>query len=361
MQGNSVGGGSPLRSDETVGATRGDRACSYPSTEHPEKTAPAARYAVRWGCIPGELRERAQWLVATPDASGACKVPMSVNPCGDLVAGSSTNRQTWLSFNHAAAVAYERRLGIGYVLSADDPFACIDLDVKNQQNAPGTPDKWTTQEQLDRFLAITQAFDTYTERSQSGVGLHLWARGKIGQGCKRDGVELYSQERFIVCTGDVWMNRPLRDRQEWLTTMAQQMRPTSTAIELVEKPPLESDYDHWQRKARASNGWKFVELWYGRWQALGIGDGSQSCADLALVRMLCFNNPSNEQVRRMFFASALGQRNKPHTHRTYLNGLIQFARTEEEAERALSTAAARAMAPGIDAEIAAYRAKWGAR
>ena len=171
------------------------------------------------------------------------------------------------------------------------------------------------------------------------------------------GVEVYSQERFIVCTGNTWLPRSLADRQDMLDAMATQMRALGTPpVALVELPPIESDGDQWHHKASASNGAKFQELWFGRWQALGIGDGSQSCADMALVRMLCFNNPSNEQVRRLFRLSALGQRKKA-LRVDYVDGMIAEARAAD-AERAQEHAqAAAAMAPAFDAALEQYRAR----
>ncbi|MDE2317292.1 MAG: hypothetical protein KGK06_12870, partial [Xanthomonadaceae bacterium] len=69
----------------------------------------------------------------------------------------------------------------------------MDLDVKDE----------TPPEVLARFQKIIETFDSYTERSTSGRGYHIWLKGDIGAGRRRDGVEVYSQERFIVCTGNV--------------------------------------------------------------------------------------------------------------------------------------------------------------
>lgn len=329
-----------------------DRAASYPNTGSGPIAAPAGPYAaafaraahatgttVPWCNIPRELRERKQWLVAIG------KVPHTGWARVGLTPASVTDPTSWLMFEDAVTLAGWGKLerGIGYVLSADDPCTCIDLDVKDD----------TTPEQLERFRRILYGFDTYSERSLSGRGVHIWCRGKVGKGLRRDGVEVYSQERFIVCTGDLVFDRPIVDRQDFLDAMTTQMRALGTpSVELVEVPPLESDYDHWQRKAGAVNGAKFLELWFGRWQALGIGDGSQSCADLALIRMLCFNNPSNEQVRRMFRLSALGQRKKA-ARVDYVDGMIAEARAADAERARVHAQITAAMAPSIDAELKA--------
>lgn len=288
----------------------------------------------QWMRLPSEMRQRQQWLLAAPDAKGALKVPMSVNATGELIAGSSTARNTWLTFDHAAAIAAERGFGLGYVLAFDDPFTCIDLDVKNATNYPDDPDKWSTPDQISLYARMAHGFDCYTERSISGQGLHIWCQGKIGAGLKRDGVELYSQERFIACTGDVYLDRPIRDRQEFLTQMASQMRAQSQArsTELVERDATESDMEVYERAANAANADKFLALCQGRWEEMGEYP-SQSEADLALMSMFTFYSQSNEQCRRLFRMTALGKRAKATKDDRYLNFTLSLIRTRQANEQ----------------------------
>ncbi|MFX8539116.1 hypothetical protein ABTL98_18685, partial [Acinetobacter baumannii] len=85
------------------------------------------------------------------------------------------------------------------MLSAEDPFTCIDLDIKAD----------TPQEQCDRASSIIKTLNSYTEYSQSGKGFHIWVYGNIGKGLRRDNVEIYSQERFIICTGNTLKSEPI--------------------------------------------------------------------------------------------------------------------------------------------------------
>lgn len=317
-------------SDECAGSTL--------STGEVPIVAPAAAQAaqrvVHWQNIPQELRERPQWLMAGPNARGELKVPTSVTADGRLCPGSSTNPATWLSFDRAAEVAWAQGLGLGYVLSAGDPYSCVDLDVKNRHNYPDEPDRWTPQEDLDLYARMVDAFESYCERSQSGQGLHIWCLGNIGRGVKRNGVELYSQERFIACTGDVRLDRPIIDRQEFLTNMVSQMEAMAErapVVELVEVPPTESNSAIFQRASTAANAEKFNMLWRGAW--LGRPEyPSQSEADMALMAMLAFYSPSNAQCREMFRESELGKRKKATKNDRYLDYTLRRIRSRMAAE-----------------------------
>ena len=303
----------------------------------------------QWARLPLEMRERQQWLLAAPDARGDLKVPTSVNASGELVPGSSTGRHTWLTFDHAVHCAVQHGLGIGFVLAFDDPFSCVDLDVKNAVNYPNDPDKWTTAEAIARMAAMAHGFDTYTERSISGQGLHLWCLGKVGAGLKRDGVELYSQERFIVCTGDVYLDKPVRDRQQFLTSMATQMRAATQTRDtaLVELEPMQSDMEVYERAANAANADKFLMLCQGRWEQMGEYP-SQSEADLALMSMFTFYSQSNEQCRRLFRMTELGKRAKAVKDDRYLNFTLSLIRARQANERRVLENIAAGAQPMID-------------
>lgn len=245
-----------------------------------------------WNRIPAELRDRAQWCI-TP-GTDADKAPRQTSGAH----ASSTNASTWTTFEAACAEAARRDWHIGYVLSADDPFACIDLDVKDD----------TTQETLDLFQRIVLGVDSYTECSRSGKGLHIWVLGKIGAGHKRGGVEVYSQERFIICTGNVWRDGLIEERQSVLTNMVSMMRSDEQSENVPDEPEEETDAGIMTRAMNAGNADKFNSLCKGDWKALGYK--SQSEADAALMSILCFWSKNNAQVRRVFRMTELGKREK---------------------------------------------------
>lgn len=303
-------------------------------------------HAQTWMNLPYELRERPQWAVA-----GASKAPMAAGPQGGLRLVSVTEPSTWMTFEQACEIAWANRetvtthvtsdgvtvrqvgLEIGYILNAADPFTCIDLDVKDAESTPNDPSKWTTAEDWDRYLSIVEHFSSYTERSRSGKGIHVWVRGNIGRGFRRDGVEIYSQERFIISTGTVWNPKPIEDREFLLTNMVQMMRPVGKEVLLEELPEEADDWYILQIAISAANGDKFTDLWKGKWREYDFP--SQSEADLALMSMFTFYSESNAQCRRLFRESGLGKREKATKNDTYLNNTLKTIRDRQARERSV--------------------------
>lgn len=268
-----------------------------------------------WQDLPSDLRSVPKWCIAAPDKS-----PWTVTGSH----ASVTNPAHWTDFYSACVLAQQWGAGIGFVLSEDDEFACIDLDVKDD----------TSQEDLDRYWKIVQAFDSYTEFSRSGRGLHIWVRGHIGAGARRGGVEVYSQQRFMICTGRALPGyaKPVERRQELLDMLLADIRRGQDArtevLEEVEE--TEADEDIWKRASQAENGPKFNQLWAGDWK--GLHYPSQSEADLSLLSMLCFYSKSNDQIRRLFRMSALGKREKATKNDKYIDRTLTMIRSRQKRE-----------------------------
>lgn len=293
--------------------------------------------------IPEEMRWATQWCVAGPDKS-----PYSLSPSG-LYRAKVTEPCQWLDFEDAIEAAravgrvpyqfgpkdsptvVELDCAIGYVIAEGDSVTCIDLDVKDKDNEPD-PTKWTTQAQMNRFWAIVQAFSSYTEKSLSGKGLHIWVRGKIGKGCRRDGVEVYSQERFIICSGNVVNPVPIQERQGLLDILVKEMQSgqANETTELVEVEAIDTDQVVWERASKAANNDKFLPLCEGRWVDLGYP--SQSEADLSLMSMFCFYSKSNSQCMRLFRMTGLGRREKAVKDDRYLNYTLSRIRGRQAKE-----------------------------
>jgi primase-polymerase (primpol)-like protein len=340
----TAGTAAALQAPEEPGGTCSP--CSVPQTPQAPATAPP------WHLLPQELRDRRQWLLAGANDAGELKVPRSLNrttwtPC----AGSHSEPLTWLDYETARAAADHFGLGLGYVLHKDDPYTCVDFDVKNASNAPNNPEKWTGAEDVRRMQMLVEDLDSYTELSQSGQGVHVWVRGKIGEGLKKRGVELYSQQRFIVCTGRSIHEpaKPIEDRQAEVSELAAAMRGPDAVLvahmDLADVPTAESDEVLIERARSYANASKFNALWNGEWAAWtepgNNGEPrqpypSQSEADMALMGILCMLSKSNEQCRRLFLSSELGQREKAQGRHggRYLNYMLRKIRARQAAEDA---------------------------
>lgn len=252
----------------------------------------------QWQNIPQEKRKLPQWCVAAPSHLPD-KRPYQCNGYPASVSDPST----WTTFDRAAEYAHRHGANIGFVLTPDDDLAVIDFDVKAE----------TTQEQLDGFAMLINGLNSYTELSRSGRGVHVWVRGVVGAGCRRDGVELYDRERFMICTGNVIKGYPLtiEPRQEAIDWM----RPLMSAraghsVPLVEVEPTRTDEAVWAALIRHEKfASKILPLCEGRWSELGYPSPSE--ADHALISYMANSTQSNEQVRRMFRQTKLAHCHRP--------------------------------------------------
>jgi hypothetical protein len=264
--------------------------------------------------IPYELQQLAQWVVS--DKQGKFeKVPR--NPRTGNFA-DVMDPGTWGTFAEACA-CHDKH--VGFVLSKNDPYCIIDLD------AP------ITQEQTKRHARILEAFETYAEFSQSGKGVHIICRGSVPAGARRDKVEVYSDSRYMICTGSAYRNLPIVDTQPLLNLLFHEMsKDRQTVVELVQQEGAFTDEQVYNMARDANNGDKFVKLWSGLWQ----GDyPSQSEADFALMSMLCFYSKDNEQCRRLFRWSGLAKdpsgnlRPKTFRDNKYVNYMLGKQRAKE--------------------------------
>lgn len=265
----------------------------------------------QWANLPNELKERPQWVVA--DKS---KTPYQCNGRK----ASPTDPSTWTDFSTACAYAKKHNFNIGYVLSTDDPFTCIDLDIKAD----------TPQEQCDRASSIIKTFNSYTEYSQSGKGFHIWVYGNIGKGLRRDNVEIYSQERLIICTGNTFKSEPIKYKKDILDNMVSQLQDDKGKFEpLPDQPEIETDESIMEKAWNAGNKEKFQALWFAELdtnlQAIGL-DHSQ--ADLSLIQMLAFYTNNNDQLIRLWHKSNLGKRIKAN-RKDYIKSTIRKARQNQ--------------------------------
>jgi putative DNA primase/helicase len=156
-----------------------------------EQTAPNKRLLlVKVEGIPEELRVRPQWVVWKAVGDKPDKVPYSARTGRKA---SSTDLLTWGTFEEALQ-AYENGeyAGLGFVFSSADPYTGIDVD--NCVGGDGEIALWA--------LEIVRYFNSYTELSATGTGLHIIVRGDVPNR-RKDEVEVYSSKRYFTVTGHV--------------------------------------------------------------------------------------------------------------------------------------------------------------
>ncbi len=276
----------------------------------------------RFHNLPEEMRAYSQWVVwryVYRDGQKPTKVPRDPKTGGPA---SVSDAGTWGTFDQACNAAHNYD-GIGFVFTETDPFAGIDLD-----DAEGDEAALRIQQKIFHEMG------SYAERSPSGKGLHIIVRGHVPYGRRRGKVELYSSGRFFTMTGDVYNNVPIADRQVLISALWQELsginEPHDVCGETVEKL---SDVEVIEKASGAANREKFLKLYRGEWQ----GDyPSQSEADQAYMNLLAFNTQHRAQLARLFRASPLGQRKKAEREdyvgrmiSNSLDGKMQWHRSAE--------------------------------
>jgi putative DNA primase/helicase len=148
--------------------------------------------------FPLELIPLPQWCVYKLEDINGKRTKIPYNPTTGNRA-STTDPKTWATFK-AALAAYQDiggYNGICFMLTKEAGIVFIDLD---NCIIEGKIEPWAEE--------IVKLFDSYTERSQSGNGLHILVKGtKPGNKCRTTKyphkVEIYSHSRQCCLTGDV--------------------------------------------------------------------------------------------------------------------------------------------------------------
>lgn len=295
-------------------------------------------YRPNWANIPLELRERAQWCFTNPNAEdGQKKAPRKRGG----YRASKTDPTHWMTFEEACFNAEQFGGEVGFCLSESDPFTCIDLDVKNSKTHPDKPWLWTTQSDMDRHWKIAQTFDSFTELSAGGLGLHIWLYGDVGKGAHFGPTEVYSRDAFIICTGNVVLPRLMAANDELLSILYNEIREQQGAVmgydNIAEGEEVKSDDDIFQIGMSAQNADKFNHLCSLKVEDASKFYPSNSEADLALLSIFAYYTKSNNQVKRLFRYCPLSHREKSQENDVYLDRTLAGIR-RKQAENEAKTA-----------------------
>lgn len=251
--------------------------------------------------IPFELRCLHNWCVWRYETVNDKLTKVPYNPRGFKC--NTVDANTWSSFQDCVAVVGSYN-GIGFVFSENDPYCGIDLDKIMQQS-----------EAIQNVhRQIYEQFNSYSEFSPSGTGIHIICKGVVptGRNDQAKGVEIYSSGRFFTFTGNAANNIGIADRSDLANILWSELGGTSrkSAFERVvdfSTPQLVEDIEIYNKAVKAKDGALFQMLWQGEWQGKYP---SQSEADLSLINLIQFYTKNPEQIVRMFRISGLGQRDK---------------------------------------------------
>lgn len=211
--------------------------------------------------IPKELKDLDRWVCA----SKTSKAPLNAfRP----EAASATNPNTWAFFEQAEWAVKEGHYDyIGFVF-ANDGIVGIDIDC-------GFEDGLLTPLCVD----ILDKCQSYTEKSKSGRGVHIFLKGDLPFDGKNNqaGVEIYRSRRFFITTGDVFIFHDLIENQKAIDYVVQKyFSDCENGVYSADKGYSDRIYSpEWEKP---KNGKIKVRPWYPE---IGKGNRNNSLTSLA--------------------------------------------------------------------------------
>jgi len=182
--------------------------------------------------FPDEMVSRDQWLLWKETDDGR-KIPRAPWETGDpLRYVNAMDPANWTSFTEA--VRWSSKLPfdvqLAYALTRDDPVVFIDLD-----------DVIIDDELSPDARSLIEDANSYTARSTSGTGAHIFVRGSLPEGTKSltgpldhagdQTVEVYDRNRFVAMTGDHldWTPTQLQSSADLLSRLEEEFATVSSS------------------------------------------------------------------------------------------------------------------------------------
>ncbi len=225
----------------------------------------------------------------------------------------SDNPETWSDFDTACKYAKENGgVCLAYALDGKDGIACIDLDGCINENGEFSEIAQKT---------VEAANGSYTEKSVSGKGLHIFGKTKganLRSFSKDKSMEYYQSTHFIAMTGNnnesselksfdtpemrAVLESKLEKRTEW--------KNTGKGIEGLSSM---DDREVLDKAFGAKNGDTVKRLYKGEDLR-----GNHSNSDMLLMNYLAFwSNHDIDQMLRIFSSSGLYRPDKPQSYYEY--------------------------------------------
>jgi len=245
--------------------------------------------------IPAELTAGPAWCVWREEVRNGKPTKVPYNPMGGPF--KSNDSATWATLADAVAAFEDGGYnGIGRAITGD--LVGVDIDWKHCN--PATPPAW-----LGRVLTI---LDSWSETSPSGLGAHVWLRGKWNGHARvthfPDGsqVEVYdaSSPRYFTMTGKVMLTSPetIRSGPEAQAALDQLAEELAKVVTAPRKPAGNGRTHHEDELEGAPEGARRAALTSraGRLRALGVSLG-EARAILLEVGRRCAPPVPDEDVQ----------------------------------------------------------------
>lgn len=274
--------------------------------------------------LPDTLKSLPNWVCWGKTGQNKRKIPW--NPETGLAAKAG-QPDTWTTFDRAAqAVESGAYAGVGFEFSPETGITGIDFDHCIDPET-GSFDPWV--------LEWVQRFDSYTEISQSGTGIHILVRGALPSktGVHNERVEMYNSGRYFALTGNTEDPRPIRPAQEVIdalyaeTKKKPEREPTG---EIRSGSPLPDAAAIIEKARRAKNGALFETLFSG--DTSGYAD-DRSRADATFCDILAFWTKDPELIDAVVRQSGLMRDKWDEMHGSQTYGAMTIADAIERVQQ----------------------------
>lgn len=222
----------------------------------------------------------------------------------------SNNLETWADFDTACKYAKENGgVCLAYALDGKDNIACIDLDDCISGNGDFS----------DLAAKAFKACEgSYTEKSVSGKGLHIFGKTKgsdLRSYSREKDMEYYQGGHFIAMTGDSYGSSQLKDFdaspiKELLESKLERREEWKNTGKGMEGLSSMDDREMLEKAFAAKNGDTVKRLYNGE-----DLKHNQSDSDMSLMNYLAFwSNHDIDQMLRVFATSGLYRPEKAQSY-----------------------------------------------
>ncbi len=261
--------------------------------------------------VPPEMLNKPNWVVVrTRENSDTGRLDkFLINPHTGKFA-ESDNPETWADFDTACKYAKENGgVCLAYALDGKDGIACVDLDGCINENGELSEIAQKT---------VEAANGSYTEKSVSGKGLHIFGKTKgsdLRSFSKDKSMEYYQDTHFIAMTGESDGSSELKsfDAPEMKAVLESKLEKRTdwkNTGKGVEGLSSMDDREVLDRAFNAKNGDVVKKLYNGEDLR-----GNHSNSDMSLMNYLAFwSNHDIDQMLRIFSSSGLYRPDKTQSY-----------------------------------------------